>query len=207
MRSAIGRYGHSVMAMSQHEDEVALTLSTEQLLFPAARVLTDAEAVGTGKVLLVRPTAALLQSRAQVRLSPVTTEEEWHEYTRARVEVEAGFGVGREQAEVMVSDLRERSRSLGLCLYLARDGEQLVGAIARFLLPAPHQHWARLQEVDVFPSWRGHGFGDAVLASMFAILDAEGTTVVVVGADENDWPLNWYRGRGFRDVARVAPTR
>ncbi len=195
------------MVMSQHEDEVALTLSTEQRLSPDARVLTDAEAPDMGKTLLVRPATTPLLSRAQVSLRPAATEQEWRDYTRARVEVEAGFGVGREQTEEMVSDLRERTNSLGLRLYLARDGEQLVGAIARFILPAPHQNWARLQEVDVFPSWRGNGFGDAVLASMFAVLSAEGTTVAVVGADEDDWPLSWYRRRGFRDVARVALTR
>ncbi len=199
--------GHNVMVMSQHEDEVALTLSTEQRLFPAARVLTDIEAVGIGKTLLVRPATAQLQSQARVSLRPAATEQEWHDYTRARVEAEAGFGIDREQTEVMVCDLRERAKSLGLRLYLARDGEHLVGAIARFLLPAPHQNWARLQEIDVFPSWRGNGFGDAVLASMFAILSAEGSAMVFVGADEDDWPLSWYRRRGFRDVARVALTR
>ncbi len=71
------------------------------------------------------------------------TEQEWDDYTRGRVEVEAGFAVGPEQSEMMVSDLRERTDSLGLSLDLARDGEQLVGAIARILLPVPYQKWAR----------------------------------------------------------------
>jgi len=57
-----------------------------------------------------------------------------------------------------------------------------------------------LQEVDVFPSWRG--YGDALLAAVLELLVAEGSNTVVVGADEDDWPLTWYRRRGFCDVAR-----
>jgi hypothetical protein len=46
-----------------------------------------------------------------------------------------------------------------------------------------------------------------VLAAVVDLLAGEGSTVVVVGADEDDWPLLWYRRRGFRDVGRVRLTR
>jgi len=39
------------------------------------------------------------------------------------------------------------------------------------------------------------------------MLSAEGVSTVVVGADEDDWPLSWYRRRGFRDTVRVSLDR
>ncbi len=184
-----------------------MALLTEQHLFTAARFLDVVEAAGEGKSLLVRPTAAVFPSRGEVCLTPVVTEQDWRGYQDQRVLVEAGFGVDALRAGTMVEALRERSRRLGLGLYLASDGGQVVGAVGCFRLPPPHRQWARLQEVDVFPSWRGRGYGDALLAAVLELLVTEGSKTVVVGADEDDWPLTWYRRRGFRDVARVPLTR
>jgi GNAT superfamily N-acetyltransferase len=83
----------------------------------------------------------------------------------------------------------------------------LVGAGGSFRLPGPDQACARLQEIDVFHSWRGRGYGDGLLAALIARLRDQGCATVVVGADEDDWPLHWYRRRGFRDAARVRLTR
>lgn len=44
----------------------------------------------------------------------------------------------------------------------------------------------RLQEVDDFPGWRGHGYGDALLAAVLTLLVVDGCTSVVVGSDEDD---------------------
>jgi GNAT superfamily N-acetyltransferase len=57
--------------------------------------------------------------------------------------------------------------------------------------------------VDVFPEHRGHGFGTALLEGVRRLLVAENITTLVVGADDDDWPLDRYRRLGFRDVARV----
>ena len=59
----------------------------------------------------------------------------------------------------------------------------------------------------MFPLWRGQGYGDALLAAVLEVLAREGSRTVVVGADEDDWPLSWYRTRGFHDSARVPLTR
>jgi len=188
-------------------DERAMALLTEQRLSAATRLLGVIEAAGEGKALLVHPTVAVVPARVRVCLTPVLTEQDWRDYEDQRVVVEAGFGVDAVRARTMVEALRERSGRLGLGLYLASDGEQVVGAVGCFRLPPPHGRWARLQEVDVFPSWRGRGYGDALLAAVLELLVAEGSNTVVVGADEDDWPLTWYRRRGFRDVARVPLTR
>jgi len=39
------------------------------------------------------------------------------------------------------------------------------------------------------------------------MLSAEGVSTVVVGADEDDWPLYWHRRRGFRDTGRMSLDR
>ena len=200
-----------------------MALSTERMLFPTTR-LVPSDDPAVGKALLVRDTstdtpptrsgrvsgscapAAAVRAHA-LDLAPVTAEADWQRYLRRRIEVEAEFGVDAAGARTMVADLRTRSDRLGLDLYLARDGRTLVGAIGRFRLPAPHADWARLQEVDVFPAWRNQGYGNAMLTAMLGRLAAAGVRTVVVGADEDDWPLAWYRRRAFRAAARVPLTR
>ena len=58
-----------------------------------------------------------------------------------------------------------------------------------------------------FPSWRGQGYGGALLAAGLDVLASESSRTAVVGADEDDWPLGWYRRRGFHDSARVPLSR
>jgi GNAT superfamily N-acetyltransferase len=85
-------------------------------------------------------------------------------------------------------------------------GSGFCGQSPRRSGPTAQCAWARLAEIDVFPAWRGRGYGDAVLAAIVDRLAGEGCTMLVVGADEDDWPLSCYRSRGFRDVARVPLT-
>ncbi len=186
-------------------DEATWAPLSEELLVGTTRLLGADEAPGGGKALLVRSTADPVAASRAVQLHPVSFEDDWREYERERIAVEAGFGIDAAAAQAMVDALRARVNRLGLGLYLARDEDRLVGAVGQLrLLTRP---WARLQEVDVFPAWRGQGYGDAVLAAMLGLLASEGSTMAVVGADEDDWPLSWYRRRAFRDVARVPLTR
>jgi GNAT superfamily N-acetyltransferase len=184
-----------------------MALATEQWLHPGARVLPLQESVDRGKALLVRNVAEPLRTRQSVSLRRIASLRHWQQYEERRIEVEAGFGVTEDEAVRRVRQLREGTERTGLDLYLANDDRRLVGAVGRFRLPVPDRPWARLQEVDVFPEWRGVGYGDALLSAAIGLLNDEGCASVVVGADEDDWPLQWYRRRGFRDTIRVPLTR
>ncbi len=200
---------HIVTLMTRVEREPgwACALRSEQLLAHSARVLGPAESLGAAKVLLVRAAGDPGAAPRTVDLVPVVSVQQWRHYEVQRIAVEAGFGVGAREARRMVRELRDRGERLGLRLYFAQDCGQVVGAMGCFRLPVPHQSYARLQEVDVFPGWRGQGYGDGLLTAVLAMLNAEGVSTVVVGADEDDWPLSWYRRRGFRDTVRVSLDR
>lgn len=199
------RYGARVAEGT--ETDTAMALATEQWMHPGARVLGAQEAIDRGKALLVRGVDEPLRTRMSVSLRRVASSRHWQLYEDQRIEVEAGFGVDADEAARRVRQLREGTERTGLDLYLAHDDRRLVGAIGRFRLPVPDRPWARLQEVDVFPEWRGIGYGDALLSAAIGLLNDEGCSTVVVGADEDDWPLHWYRRRGFRDAVRVPLTR
>jgi GNAT superfamily N-acetyltransferase len=184
-----------------------MALATEQWLHPEVRVLSSGEPVGVGKALLVRDVAEPLRTKMGVSLRRIASAHHWRQYEDQRIKVEAGFGVTPEEAVRMVQQLRDGTERTGIDMYLARDERRLVGAVGRFRLPVPDRPWARLQEVDVFPEWRGLGYGDALLSAVIGLLNDEGCKAVVVGADEDDWPVQWYRRRGFQDAIRVARTR
>ena len=184
-----------------------MALATEQWLHPEAVALRPNEPTGLGKALLVRDVAEPFRTRMGVSLRRVASPLHWQHYEDERIKVEAEFGVSAEEAIRRVQQLREGTERTGLDMYLARDGRRLVGAVGRFRLPVPDRPWARLQEVDIFPNWRGLGYGDALLSASIGLLNDEGCAAVVVGADEDDWPVHWYRRRGFRDALRVPLTR
>lgn len=184
-------------------DEADWALWSEQLLFDTSRQLDPDEAPGRGKSLLVRPTAEPVAALRTVALHAVGSDDDWHQYERERIAVEAGFGFNAATAQAMVDALRARADQLGLRLFLARDEERLVGAPVPAAGPALRPATGGRR---VLPTWRGRGYGDTVLAAIVDLLASEGSTMVVVGADEDDWPLSWYRRRGFRDVGRVPPT-
>jgi GNAT superfamily N-acetyltransferase len=180
-----------------------MALATEQWLHPEARVLHSDERPGAGKVLMIRDVAEPLRTKMTVSLRRIASPLHWRRYEDERIKVEAGFGVTPEDAVRRVRRLREGTERTGLDLYFAHDEQRLVGAIGRFRLPVPDRPWARLQEVDIFPEWRGLGYGNALLSAVIGLLNDEGCLAVVVGADEDDWPVHWYRRRGFRDAVRV----
>ncbi|SDC57209.1 Acetyltransferase (GNAT) family protein [Geodermatophilus telluris] len=174
-------------------------IASERLLRPG---VPDSAAPGSAKVLLVRSAAPPLAS-STLHLVPCGTDADWARYADARVAVEAGLGLDEPAARAMVAGLRARAARLPLQLWLApgTDGDPVAAVAAFRLLADPAT--ARLQEVDVFPGHRGAGRGDALLEAVRRLLVADGVTRLVLGADEDDWPLSWYRRRGFVPVARV----
>jgi len=189
--------------VSAVRNERMVAVATELHLFPGASELTGRDEINAGKALLVRATGADRSDPGGMLLRPLATERAWQIYADHRVEVEAEFGVAAADARRMVDELRARCANTAMDMFAAQCDHTIIGAIGRFRMPPPDHHWARLQEVDIFPTWRGYGYGTAMLLTMLGLLAREGATMVVVGADEDDWPLTWYRRHGFSDVARV----
>ena len=188
------------------DETSALAFATERMIWPGAAPIGDAEEIGHAKVLLMRQLPASKSAGASVFLQPLTSDDDWHHYTGERIAVESSFGVTEQRARAMVTELRDRAGRLEMTLFFACIDAERIGAICFFRLPAPWQSWARLQEVDVFPTWRGRGYGTAMLIEMLHHLHDAGCTVAAIGADEDDWPLDWYRRHGFTDVMRVTPS-
>lgn len=168
-------------------------LESERRLFPQTRVLKPDDPT-TAKTLLTRPARPLLETPERLSLTTISSAADWRRYAKLRIEVEAGFGVGTEAARSMVEALRERSARLNLTMFFGRTAEDgVVGAIGHF----GEGSWARLQEVDVFPAWRGRGYGDALLAASLRRLADNDVQVVVVGRTRTTgrWP-----GTGGEDL-------
>ena len=179
-----------------------LALETERALRPGCSAFSEQDAV-VGKGLLARDVSTPFCPRSLV-LEACESSEQWALYEDHRVLVEREFGLREEEARAMVRSTRKRAVRLGMRLWLATDDRrEVVGGIAAFRHKQDDTVAARLQEVDVFPAHRGRGLGAALLEGARLNLISHGVDVLVIGADEDDWPLSWYRRLGFRDVARV----
>ena len=189
--------------MTPPEQPTRLVLGTERALRPHAEPVPKGDSAAA-KVLLIRD-AALPFSKEALPLLLCTSDSDWWRYEDARVPVEATFGLDERAARAMVRRTRERGARLGMRLEVAcPHGCELVAGVGAFRHPGHTSHAARLQEVDVFPSHRGRGLGVALLEGARRLLVAEGVRTLVVGADEDDWPLAWYRRLGFTDALRVS---
>lgn len=180
-------------------------LASEAALFPDVVELAADDGPAEEKVLLVLGTGGWASDRPAdaLRLLPIVAEELWAVYERERVLIEEPFGAGPEQVADMVAGLRRRSCDLGLAMLLGvADGEP-VAAVGFFEVP-DHPGCVRLQEVDVFPRYQGRGHGDDLMRRITTELRAAGFSTILIGADEDDWPLAWYRRHGFEDLCRVA---
>jgi len=182
-------------------DFAGVALLTERALRPDCVVLGGQD-VEVGKALLARD-ASTPFGPWSLDLQACDSDERWALYEEHRVPVEREFGLGETEARAMVRLTRERAVRLGLLLWLATDSKrQVVGGVAAFR-HSQDATVARLQEVDVFPAHRGQGFGAALLEAARLHLSSQDARVLIMGADEDDWPLHWYRRLGFLDVARV----
>jgi uncharacterized protein (DUF952 family)/ribosomal protein S18 acetylase RimI-like enzyme len=59
---------------------------------------------------------------------------------------------------------------------------------------------AAVESVMTDPDARGRGHADAVLARLLTLAADAGCDLVVLEADADDWPREWYARRGFRVV-------
>lgn len=182
-----------------------MALDSERRINPATRRLALDELHQQGKVLLVRASDVPF-AEDELQLLQLRNDDDWATYLEHRIRVESELGVSAEQASIMVDAMRQRTSAPGIDCYLAHHGSRTVGAISWFHVPGD-QKAARLQEVDVFPECRGVGYGNRLLEAARSTLRASDVTMLVVGADEDDWPLDWYRRKGFRAVARVPKFR
>jgi GNAT superfamily N-acetyltransferase len=154
------------------------------------------------KVLLTREAQASLRV-PPLDLEPIRDGEEWSRYEALRGRVEAEFGLDASEARRLVQRTQERGATLDMRMWLGRSGENAVGAIGAFRLTGPLHAVAGLQEVDVFPHHRRRGYGRQLLEAVRITLVEEGVRWLVIGADEEDWPLGWYIRLSFRPVLRV----
>ena len=184
------------------QELAGLALATERGLRPGCAALREQDGI-VGKALLARDASTPFGPSSLV-LQACDSDERWALYEDYRVPVENELGLGEAEARALVRRTRERSVGLGLRLWLGTDDDgQVVGAIAAFHHRQDATLAARLQEVDVFPAHRGQGLGIALVAGARLHLSSPGVGILIVGADEDDWPLAWYRRLGFREAARV----
>jgi ribosomal protein S18 acetylase RimI-like enzyme len=177
-----------------------VALRSEGLLFGEATPLETADVPGVATVLLVKE---LAQGAGEVRhaLARIEAEADWAAYAEERALVEVELGVGAAQARRMVEGMRRRAAALPLRWSFVWAGGERVGAVG--LLTFDGGAAGRLQDVDVFPRFRGRGFGRLLLRAIEAEAAALGCRSLVVGADHDGWPLGWYERNGYRAVARV----
>lgn len=182
-----------------------LALDTERALRSGVVQLRGDDGA-VGKALLLRDArqAFAVPGRPDLTLLACDSDDQWSRYEDHRIPVEASFGLDEPAARRLVRLTRKRAALLGMRLWLATGPtDDVVGGIAAFRHPERTSPAARLQEVDVFPAHRGQGLGAALLEGARRLLVNEGVRTLVVGADEDDWPLGWYRRLGFRQVLRV----
>lgn len=193
--------------MSHTSDEAALALATEQQIYDVVTPLEASDRIGCAKVLLTRHLSHPELPESQIVLQPIAGDDDWRFYTQQRISVESRYGVAENRARAMVDELHARAERVGMTMFFALNRQEVVGAIGSFRLPAPDRQFARLQEVDVFPAWRGNGYGTSMLVAILRRVLLEGCSTVAIGADEDDWPLSWYRRHAFKDVLRVRSIR
>ncbi len=181
----------------------AAALATERAINPGAAPLAGGESAARGKVLLTCDAQASF-GVPPLDLQPVRSGEAWRRYEVLRVAVEAEFGLDASDARRLVERARQRGAALGMRMWFGCSDRQVVSAVGAFRLTGRLHRVARIQEVDVFPAYRGRGYGRRLLEALRIVLDEEGVRWLVMGADEEDWPLGWYTRLGFRPAVRVA---
>ncbi|MGL4573865.1 MAG: GNAT family N-acetyltransferase [Burkholderiaceae bacterium] len=181
-------------------DAAHAALQSEKLLFGSVVEMPQ----GTeNRALLVWQTTPAAQTVQNAQFIEIADDAAWQRYTQARIRIEEGFGVTALGAAQMVAHMRASAKLHPIRWYFLRTGGAEIGAIGRYIFEHASKRYMRLQDVDVFPEYRGHGYGNLLLAAAQSLAVTQDSDFLIVGADEDDWPLAWYMRKGFVRVATV----
>lgn len=190
------RAGGSARTPGIVEPLVAAAQHSELLLFGA--VVPSAKK----KVLLGRHRVDSDAQRA-TRLRLVHADEDWELYQKERMMVEQAYGVSPAEVAQLVRHMRQCTLEHPMRWFFYQVDDCAVGAVGLYEFALDGAVYCRLQDVDVFPRFRAQGHGNGLLDDALAQAATQGARAVVVGADEDDWPLGWYIRRGFSPLASV----
>ncbi len=185
----------------------AAALRREQLLAHSARVLGPAESLGASKscwcAMLTNPgptPGRSTWSRSCPCSSGGTTRNSASRWKLTSVSVSprrdawwVSCGIAVHGWACGCTSPRTTSRSLG------------AWGTSGFRFPFSHMRGYRRSTSFLAGAARATATGCS--RQVLAMLSAEGVSTVVVGAGEDDWPLSWYRRRGFRDTGRMSLDR
>jgi GNAT superfamily N-acetyltransferase len=173
--------------------QAELALTSERLLFGQA---CPPQAARPGKALLVKP--LLARAEPELRLRQIRSAANWAQYLQERIQIEAQYGVESHAAQAMVDAMRRRQATQAIAWYFLHNQKVIVGAIGLLTFEYASVRCGRLQDVDVFARFRGHGYGHQLLATIETHAFRRGLQHLVVGADQDDWPLQWYLKSGYQ---------
>lgn len=131
----------------------------------------------------------------------IVSPHDWNSYTQMRQEIENVF----QGMDVLVESMVDRMRLLverkKAKFFLLFHGETAIGGIGFVPLRSSSQVlYARLQEVDIHPSWQGQGFGNQLLSCLVRELNFVKIHRACLLAEVGDWPHQWYSKVGFARV-------
>ncbi len=175
-------------------------LESERVLFEHVTLVDDH---AEGKALLVKPKTLDAPSPVPLRLEAIASDADWAAYLQARYEVEKVYGLNLEQTERIIQQMQQRMQRMALGWHFLWLDEEAVGAVGLLLFEHQGQHYGRLQDVDVFPGYRGQGNGNRLLTAVEALAWQRRAAALFIGADTDDWPLGWYQRRGYTRIGTV----
>lgn len=155
------------------------------------------------KVLLCKRIVVPTATQSPPALEPILSAELWDQYRAERCQIEKAYGLDHAAVNHMVERMRLRAEQLPISWYFLRLKAQWPAAVGLLRFTFQGQALGRLQDVDVFPRFRGQGIGNQLLAAIEAHVAAHGLPYLFVGADEDDWPLAWYERHGYVRLGRV----
>jgi GNAT superfamily N-acetyltransferase len=148
-------------------------------------------------LLMARPAAPLPGGEQAEVVRQAEVHEFWDRSWRAggvappdRLDEVVGQLVGREHRNDLVVAVTD--------VAVKEDGRVVAAAQLRV-----DGATAAVESVLTDPVVRGRGYADALLAKVLTLAADAGCDLVVLEADADDWPHQWYARRGFRAVGSV----
>ncbi len=122
-------------------------------------------------------------------------------YFRRQIEQQFQSEIAQGIFEELLLQLDARQRLAGATYYLLQEGEETMAAGGLAIYEGPYGLVGRLQDIDVAQKYRGQGYGHRLLDGLISIAQGARTiSQLVVRADADDFPLHWYRRRGFETI-------